>query len=39
MEAARLKSVLDSRFPPVGLPAASDRLDEVPFDKIVIEPI
>lgn len=37
IDAARLKPVIDSRFPLADLPAALDRLDEGPFGKIVVE--
>lgn len=36
IDAARLKPVIDSRFPLASLPAALDRLDAGPFGKIVI---
>lgn len=37
IDAARLKPVIDSRFPLADLPAALDRLDAGPFGKIVID--
>lgn len=37
IDAARLKPVIDSRFPLADLPAALDRLDEGPFGKIVVD--
>lgn len=37
IDAARLKPVIDSRFPLASLPAALDRLDAGPFGKIVID--
>jgi NADPH:quinone reductase-like Zn-dependent oxidoreductase len=37
VDAARLKPVIDSRFPFTDLPAALDRLDAGPFGKIVVD--